>query len=171
MRTKTLFVILLAMVISVSEAQTKKDKKEQKLEKKEQQYALAREVVANGNFTFNSQWMNTRAGKRMLMDAGRGYLTIQGDKTKAYLPYIGIVRVATMYAGGGIEFDGEMRDYQVRENDKRRTVTVEFKISSPEETYDVFVQFFKGLSAKVTVNSNKRESISYDGVISPLDVD
>ena len=167
-RAVVTFVFFL-FVFSFGSAQTREERKHAKQERIQNHYESAKEVVTNGQFTFRSNWMNTNGGKRILMDPGSGYLTINDNNANAYFPYFGVVRVATMYEGGGIEFNDEMSDYEVKFNDDRKIITIEFKVSAKKEKYEVFIQLHKGLSGSVTVFSNKRDQISYDGIISILE--
>jgi len=169
-RTIATFVCLL-LLFSIANGQTREDKKLAKKERVKNQYESAKELINNGQFTFRSNWMNTQGGKRILMDAGSGYLSINDNNANAYFPYFGIVRVATMYEGGGIEFDNEVEDYEVNFNNDRKIISIEFKISGKrdKEKYKVFIQLHNGLAGSVTVFSNKRDQISYDGIIRILE--
>ena len=163
--------VCLFLFFSIATGQTREDRKLAKKERVQSQYELAKELINSGEYTFRSNWMNTRGGKRILLDAGSGYLTINDNNANAYFPYFGIVRVATMYEGGGIEFNDEVQDYTVNFNDERKIISIEFKISGKrdKEKYDVFIQLHKGLYGSVTVFSNKRDQISYDGIVRVLE--
>lgn len=169
MRKIALLIFAFMLVNSMSFGQTREEKKIKKQELNEVNFQYAKDLVDSGQFTFRSAWMNTRAGKRVQLDAGRGYLTINDGVAQSFLPYFGVVRVASMYEGGGIEFNSEMKDYEVSYDEKRRIINIEFKMKGRQEKYDVYVQIFNGLTASVTINSNVRDSIIYDGNIVPLD--
>lgn len=157
------------LVSHVSYGQSREEKKIKKQELNEANFKYAKDLVENGQFTFKSAWMNTRAGKRVQLDAGRGYLTIKDGFAQSFLPYFGVVRVAWMYEGGGIEFNAEMEDYEISYDEQRRIINIEFKMTGRQEKYDVYLQLYKGLNASVTINSNVRDSIIYDGQVVPLD--
>ena len=111
MKRLVLVLICFSFAFSLATAQNKEEKRNQKQEQKQQQYEMAKRVIESGIYTFRSNWMNTQGGKRILMDAGRGYLTLNDANAQAYFPYFGTVRVATMYEGGGIEADIYRRNY------------------------------------------------------------
>lgn len=169
MKRAAVTFVFIFFAFSLVSAQTREERKQAKQDRIQNQYEAAKEVITNGQFSFRSYWMNTNGGKRIEMDAGSGYLTINDNNTRAYFPYFGTVRVATMYEGGGIEFNDEMSEYEVKFNDERKIIIIEFKVSAKKERYEVLIQLHKGLSGSVTVFSNKRDQISYDGVVKELE--
>ena len=169
MKRAVVTFVFIFFAFSLVSAQTREERKQAKQERIQNQYETAKELVTKGQFTFRSYWMNTNGGKRILLDAGSGYLTLNDNNASAYFPYFGIVRVATMYEGGGIEFNDEMIDYEVKFNDDRKIIIIEFKVTAKKEKYEVLIQLHKGLSGSVTVFSNKRDQISYDGVVRGLE--
>jgi len=70
---------------------------------------------------------------------------------------------------GGIKFDSNMKTYDVTKNDKKRRITIKFEVKGTDDTYKCTL-IVSGLnSASLSVISNKRQSISYTGMISELE--
>ena len=83
------------------------------------------------------------------------------------MPYFG-----RAYSGGysssdgGIIFDGPMETYDVSTNDKKRRVTIKFKVKGTDDTYTCTLTVSGINNASLSVISNKRQSISYTGYLS-----
>ncbi|MBT8266956.1 MAG: DUF4251 domain-containing protein [Bacteroidia bacterium] len=168
MKTLLLAVVSLLFWVPTS-SQNREDAKNARNERIQDAYEAAKDLVETRQFTFRSNWMNTQGGKRIQLDAGSGYLTLNEDQANAYFPYFGTVRVATMYEGGGIEFDTQIEDFEIKYNDERKIINITFMVAAKKERYEVLIQLYKGLKGSVTVFSNKRDQISYDGYFKAIE--
>lgn len=85
------------------------------------------------------------------------------------MPYFG-----RAYSGGysssdgGIKFDGMMENYDVQQNDKKRRITVKFKVKGTDDTYNCTLSISSMESASLSISSNKKQAISYTGFIQEL---
>jgi hypothetical protein len=67
-----------------------------------------------------------------------------------------------------MKFDGPMETYDVSANDKKRRITIKFKVKGSDDTYTCTLTVSGINNASLSVISNKRQSISYTGSVSEL---
>ena len=166
---RLIILLFLTLIAWPSQAQSREERKQDRQERLDEAFNEAKSLVNEGRFEFNSIWITMRSGVRDRLDGGRGQLIIDGSESSAFLPYFGIVRVAAIYNAGAIKFEGEMTDYEVDIDDEQREITIAYKMSNRKEQYGVNIKFYKGLNATVTIDSNKRDTIYYDGRVKALD--
>lgn len=154
---------------------------------KSQQFEEIKELVATKSFTIDVKTahpMQTQAVTQItnaLMrntgnNAGRidvtgNFITVEGDTVEAGLSYFGEVRIANSLNpdDAGINFDGEPLSYEVSDNEKKQTVTVEFDVRGKTEPFMVIIQLYPNKRAAIFVNSPYRNSIRYDGVVRAIE--
>ena len=61
-----------------------------------------------------------------------------------------------------------MEKYELTENDKKKRLTIKFKVKGKDDTYNCILTVSSMENVSLSINSNKRESISYQGTISSL---
>lgn len=153
---------------------------------KAEQFEAMKDLVATKSFTIDVKTahpMQTRAVTQItnaLMrntgnNAGRidvtgNFIEVKGDSVQAGLSYFGEVRIANSLDpnDAGINFEGEPLSYEVSDNEKKQTVTVEFDVRGKTEPFMVIIQLFPNKRAAIFVNSPYRNSIRYDGVVKAL---
>ncbi|MCK5367021.1 MAG: DUF4251 domain-containing protein, partial [Cyclobacteriaceae bacterium] len=84
----------------------------------------------------------------------------------AEMPYFGRA-FSGGYSGsdGGIKFDGLMENYDVQQNDKKRRIMVKFKVKETDDSYNCTLSISSMESASLSISSNKKQGISYTGII------
>lgn len=145
------------------------------------------EIVNGKQFKIECEWampMVTGAMSRMggILPAGSNvsrinlignpnFLKVEGDSVSADLPYYGERQMGGAYGSTdtGVEFDGVPKKYTVKKNKKKGHYDIRFSISHNSEAYDVTVRLFPNLNAHISVNSNQRNIIRYDGQIVPFE--
>ena len=100
-------------------------------------------------------------------------LTIKGDTIKGYLPFFGDQHFGGSYGGThtGIEFNGTPRDYRVINDDKKRTVEIQFKIDDKyrnSDHYTMMITLYANHRSSIRVQSTARSTIEYTGRVSKL---
>jgi Domain of unknown function (DUF4251) len=122
-------------------------------------------MLEDQSFTFVARQVYPPGGRsRYLTETYT--LTVNGNKVVADLPYFGKATQATIGGEGGIKFTSEKYKYEKAPNKKGWKVTIR-----PEENTDVQVCYLSVLengSANLSVSSNSRQTISYDGTIAPV---
>lgn len=166
-------LILFTLIIFVGNsiiAQTKDDKKANKLALAEKEYQEMKTLISSEPFMFDGEWANSQSGRRINLTSNPTYLKIESKNADAYMPFFGTSQVGGYGAGGAIEFIGEVEDYTVTFNDKKQNATIKFNSKSKTtESFDVTITVFGSLSATVNINSSSRSSMSYSGKIKPLE--
>lgn len=122
-------------------------------------------MLEDQSFTFVARQVYPPGGRsRYLTETYT--LTVNNNKVVADLPYFGRATQATLGVEGGIRFTSEKYKYEKAPNKKGWKVTIR-----PEDNTDVQVCYLSVLengSASLSVSSNSRQTISYDGTISPV---
>jgi hypothetical protein len=112
-------------------------------------------------------------GARVNLIGTPNYLRIKNDTVSADLPYFGIMRFPRNPSNtnnSGVFFNGTPKDYEQKFNEKKRQTTISFDIKDDTESYQVFITVYSNKSARVSINSSHRNTISYDGDISEISV-
>ncbi|WP_066217854.1 DUF4251 domain-containing protein [Formosa haliotis] len=163
-----LFVICFGIHFSV--AQTRSERKAAKKEKEAQEFANMKTLIDTKQYTFEGDWATTQSGKRITLIGNPNYLNIDKTKAKAELPFFGVAQSIPYGGDGGIKFDGELKNYEVSYNDKKRIVIVNFSATNGTETFDCTLRIYGPETTTLNINSTNRNTINYDGRIKPLPV-
>jgi len=120
-------------------------------------------MIDSKRFVFEAQSMTpSRGGLRTLTP---GYiLVVSPDTVACDLPYMGRAYQAPMGSSdGGMTFHGSKFDYTVKEKKKGWTVNINMKEVSGNPR--LILTVFDNASARLTISSSSKESISYSGYI------
>ena len=100
----------------------------------------------------------------------RGKFVITDSVAKGTLPFFGRAYSLPYGEGGGIEFDGVMKDQSLKiEHKKKRKILIyRFSITAKNDTYQISMEISGGGNCSVNLNSNNRAQISYSGTVSPV---
>jgi len=160
-------ITLLVLVIFVTSpiiAQTKEEKKAAKAENSLKEYEAMKELVNSKSLMFVADWTTTQKGRRVDLMSNPNFIKIDNKNADIFLPFFGVSQIAAYGAGGGIEFKGEVENYNVKFDDKKQKATVKFKGKNDKsENFDFTIQIFGGGSTSVNVNSNHRNNARYNG--------
>jgi len=170
MKSLVFLFIILFVSSNLMFAQTKAEKKALKAQKSLDEYNAAKELINSGTYTFEADWATTQKGNRINLTTNSNSLIINNSNAKADLPYFGVAQNISFGGDGGIKFDGEIQDYQMEFDDKKQKIIVKFKARKGPESFLVILSVFKMESASLTLNSNNRNGITYDGKIKPLEI-
>ncbi|MGV8095642.1 MAG: DUF4251 domain-containing protein [Mangrovibacterium sp.] len=156
--------ILLAVTFAGAQNLTAKQRKAQK----EQEI---KQLIDSRQFRFIARAVIPMAGPRI--DLTSTYdLTVDSMKVEAWLPFFGrAYRVEYGDREGGIKFKDEADTMDIKYNKRKKMYNIDFTVDTDKDNYQVRIS--AGLSgyADVSVNSNNRQSISYYGIIEPLESD
>ncbi|NND52387.1 MAG: DUF4251 domain-containing protein, partial [Saprospiraceae bacterium] len=144
--------------------QTKTEKIPRK-ERIQRNYDLAKEIVESKTYYFDILWVQPQFGTRIDMRDSFAFFNIYGNQADGYFPFFGRVRIAGIYNPGAIEFDNQMIDYVANFDDDRSTINIRFKVKARMETFFFDIFLHKGLFSRITISSNKRDSITFSGYI------
>ena len=121
-----------------------------------------KEALEKRQFIFKAQTAFAMGGQSRQLTPGYD-LTISGDSLTTYLPYFGRAYAAPMPGEGAIRLQLTGFDYKAKQKRKGWEILID-----PENGTDVtelVMRVFDNGRATLMVNSNNRQSISFNGYI------
>ena len=169
---KNLITLFLAVVVasSVSFGQTKEEKKKLKEEQKEQGFQDMKDLINAGAYEFTGEWATSQRGRRINLMTNPTYMKMDNQEADGFFPFFGerFSGSAGYGTDAGIEFKTKVTEHEVTYNDKKRQITIDFKAKGKHETFTVKMVVFSNGNSKVTIISNNRSIMNYDGKVKEL---
>lgn len=151
--TTTILAVMLA-ACGMGNSLTKAEREAQV----EQQVITALE---NRVYTIAVDWMKPLGG--MARHVSSNYeLKIDQDKVDSYLPYVGEAYRLPYGGGKGLNFKGEIMNYNMTQMTSNRYL-VEFDVSNDEDVYHYRIDMFSNGKAIIDVIGRDHDAISFDG--------
>ena len=162
------FLILTAAFFSfttaIAQEKTKKQLKEEARIVKEKEIEL---LVNSKEFVFSPRSVSPQGGRNIVLSDTSYEIEFHPDLIKSYLPFFGRGYSGVAYGGdNGMDFEGKPTVYTIEKTKKKYIIKVEVRGEKDSYTIMLTVHFEGG--AYLTINSNNRSSISYDGDIEKL---
>lgn len=158
----TFFVFSLMNVIA-QEKSKKQLKEERKLEKQKQTTLL----VDSKEFVFVAKTVNPQGGRTINLTNNDYTVEFRPDLIKSYLPFFGRAYSGVGYGGdNGMKFEGKPKNNSIEKTKKSYSIKMEVK--GERDFYSLSLSVYFDGSAFLTINSNNRSSISYNGAIESL---
>ena len=145
-------------------------------------------LIKDRSFEFTADWANPMAtqGLNAISNAGllppgsnagsiqingtANLLKVKGDSVMANLPYYGERRFGGGYGSNtGIEFEGIPKNYTEDYDTDKQQYNISFLMDKKMENYNVNIFVFPNKTATVTVTSNQRNTIRYQGHVAKLE--
>jgi len=156
MRTRTFFlIIVLSTTAFTSQAQ---------------EIADIEKLVESGKFLFTADRALPSGGRTVDLMNRANKVEFNGDNAKGDLAYFGKAHTASAaYSsdGGGIKFDGEMMNKEIKV--KKKKVILSFKMKAPGEQYICSLTSTPSGSATLSISSTNKSSISYNGTVTAIE--
>ena len=165
-------IVLIILVVNPIISQTKADKKDAKEALAVKEFEAMKVLVNSESYTFEGEWATSNRGRRINLISNPTFIKMEAENADAFLPFFGTAHSGAGYggSGGGIEFKGEVKNYQVSFNDKKRKATIKFATKSKSsENFDVTITINGSTSATVNINSSNRSTMNYSGKIKKLE--
>jgi hypothetical protein len=156
---KSLFIIIAALVF-IGCSSTKMTP-QQKAEKTAKMAQYVRDAAENRKFTVEIDYMTPQRGGMRHLDYGFE-LRVSGDSIYSYLPFLGRAWQVPYGGGKGLWFEDIIRDYSVNRV-KKDCLTVKMIVVNEEDRYLYILSLFNNGSADLSVFSQNRDNISYNG--------
>lgn len=141
-------------------------------------------IVSDRNFTMIARWaeptpdasINAVASAGLLppgsspsginLAGNTNHLKMKGDSVFIQLPYYGARQVVKAYGqADGINYKGLANDLKVNKNTNRNYYDIDFTARDRSETFVCSLRIYGGKRCLLTVQSNQRNQIRYDGII------
>lgn len=170
MKNSIILFVALFVASTVSFGQTKKEKKKLKEEKKEQDFQEMKDLINSGTYEFDGQWAISHRGRRINLTTNPTFIKMNHKEANAFLPFFGERYSGAASYGGdsGIEFNNQVSDYEVSFNEKKKQVIVKFIGEGKTDTFSFKMIVFPNGNTNITVTSNHRSLMRYDGLLKEL---
>lgn len=164
MKTKLFIFLVLLSLLSFPVLAQEKSKKELKAERELQKQKEIEGLINSKNFVFEAQKVMPQGGRMLNLDYNTYFLKFSENKTTCDLPFFGR-GFNVPYGGGdgGIKFEGVPENIQIEK--KKKSYNIKAVVKGKDDIYNLFFSVFLDGGASLSVNSNNRASISYDGEI------
>ncbi|KAF2328649.1 DUF4251 domain-containing protein [Flavobacterium ginsenosidimutans] len=165
MKTTISVLLIFLSVFSFSALAQEKSKKELKAERELQKQNEIKALIASQNFIFEAQKVTPQGGRLIQLDYNTYFLNFNTDHTTCDLPFFGRGYNIGYSTDGGIKFEGKPENVKIE--NKSKNINVKATVRGQNDVYDLMFRIFYNGTATLSVNSNNRAPISYDGVINP----
>jgi hypothetical protein len=168
MKTKLNYPLVLIFMIgftalsftnSRAQEKTKKQLKEEKKLEKQNQIAV---LIDSKEFVFVANRVQPQGGRSINLTSDY-FAEFHPDLIKCDLPFFGRAFSAGYGNDNGMKFEGKPSIYSIEKNKKNYAAKIEVRGTSDSYSMILLV-YFEG-SATLSIISNNRSSISYDGDI------
>jgi hypothetical protein len=163
---KIMVVVVVTLIATqgFSQEKSKKQlKEEQKIEKEKQTEAM----LNAKEFVFVARTALPQGYKTVNLNTSEYTVTFKPEYIVSYMPFYGKAYSGVGFGGdNGLKFEGKPEIFTVTKNKKNYQVKAEVKGQNDYYTISATISF--GGNASLTINSNNRSSISYNGDISPV---
>lgn len=163
MKSKLCLLVLFCFLVFPVLAQ-EKSKKQLKAERELQKQKEIEAMIDSKNFVFEAQKAMPQGGRLLNLDYNTYFLKFNETKTTCDLPFFGRA-FNVPYGGGdgGIKFEGVPENIQIEK--KKKSYNVKATVKGKEDVYDLLFSVYFDGGTSLSVNSNNRAFISYDGEI------
>lgn len=164
MKRKLLILLVLLCFFDFSVFAQEKTKKELKAERELQKQKETEALIDSKNFVFEAQKASPQGGRTLNLDYNTYFLKFNTEKTTCDLPFFGRA-FNVPYGGGdgGIKFEGIPEDIKIEK--KKKSYNIKAIVKGKDDVYTLYFNIFFDGGATLSVNSNNRASISYDGEV------
>ncbi len=132
----------------------------------EAQWSAVENVVNSRDFTFVANSMEPTTGRVRNIVDDAGFLKMQDDQVQMELRYVGQRQVTQAYGRNeGMRFEGTATEITSRKNEQRNYYDLDFKLKNKAEVLQCNLRFLSASLAVLTINSNQRSSIRYQGEV------
>lgn len=183
------FLIILGFGVGLH-AQSKKERRVQKKAKLQSDYIATKSLIESGDFQFTAdlaiplgnevvsigQSLPGSAavfqGNQINLFSNPNFLRITKNKTDISLPFFGRVFFPRRINNQtGIEYKGDIKDYSIDFNNKKKLINIKYNCDTTDDNLQIHLRVNADGNTRLVINSTNRQTISYQGNISKLDVE
>jgi hypothetical protein len=165
MKTKITLLVLVMLLGSFAVKGQISDRKAEKEKKRVEKEKEIADLVESKSFVFKANRAIPSTYKSMDLTTNPNFVRFSTDLIVSEMPFFG--RAYSVSYGGsdsGLKFEGKPEIYTIEK--KKKNYEVEAKIKGTGDSYTINLSIsFEG-SSTMTISSNNRSSISYNGEIS-----
>lgn len=188
---KKIWVFLIILCFGVGlQSQTRKEIRAEKKAKLQSEFIATKSLVESGKFQFEAQWAMPLdndvisigqklpgggavfQGNRISLFSNPNFMKINNGEADIVLPFFGRVLFPRRINNEtGIEYKGVIKEYTIKHNTKKQLINITFNCNNTEDNLKLQLTINADGNARLVVNSNIRQTISFQGNISKLDVE
>jgi hypothetical protein len=156
------FILILSVTAGFSQEKSKKElKEERKLEKQKQ----VEEMVNAKEFVFVARTALPSGMRSVDLTTNQNYVKFQPDLIDSYMPYFGKAYSSIGYGGdSGLKFKGKPEEFNVVK--KKKSFQIDAVVKGENDNFRLSLSVSSEGSASLSITSNNRSTISYQGEIS-----
>lgn len=163
MKTKLFILLVLCCFLNFPVFAQEKTKKELKAERELQKQKEIEALIDAKKFDFEAQKVTPQGGRFIILDYNTYFLKFNPEKTTCDLPFFGRAFNVPYGGDGGIKFEGIPQDIKVEK--KKNSYTLKTSVRGKDDVYNLMFSIFFDGGTTLSIISNNRASISYDGEI------
>jgi len=167
MNRKLIFLFIISTLITVAGFSQEKSKKELKAEKKIEEQRRVEALINSNNFVFEARTALPTGMRPIDLSTRSNYVTFEPEMIDSYMPFFGKAYSGAGFGNdNGLEFKGKPEEFTLEKGKKNYQINTLVKGESDSYRISLSVSF-SGY-ASLSISSNKRSTISYQGEISEI---
>lgn len=163
MKTKKPFLVFfLLFVISIGFAQEKTRRQlrhERRIEKQKETEAL----INSKEFVFMAKNSSSQGFGYVDLTTNPNFIEFKPDFIKSEMPFFGTVYGGVRYGDRGFHFEGKPQEFTISK--RKRSYDIKAVVKGETDVFVIFLTVFFEGSATLSISSNNRSIISYNGDI------
>lgn len=163
MKTKVSILLVLCCFLTLPVFAQEKTKKQLKAERELQKQKEIESLIDSKKFDFEAQKANPQGGRLIFLDYNTYFLRYSPEKTTADLPFFGRAFHVAYGGEGGIKFEGVPENTKITKS--KKSYVIKTAVKGKDDLYNLMLTVFFDGNASLSINSNNRAFISYEGVI------
>jgi len=169
MKMKLSILALLFSFVSIQAYAQEKTKKELKAERELKEQKETEELIDSKSFVFYAEKLMPQTGRMIILDYNTYFFKLNQDNVTCDLPFFGRGFNVGYGSDGGIKFEGKPKNLKIEKT--KKYYSVKMTVKGKDDVYDVFLKVFFNKQTTLSINSNNRSFISYDGNVRALKED
>lgn len=163
MKTK-ITVLMLFCFFNIAVFAQEKTKKELKAERELQKQKAIEDLINSKNFVFEAQKAQPLGSRLINLDYNTYFLNFNTTKATCDLPFFGRAFYVPYGGDGGMKFEGVPENIQIEK--KKKSYNINATVKGKDDVYSLYFSVFPDGGATLSINSNNKVAISYQGVVS-----
>ena len=161
------FVMLFIVASGFAQESSRKAKRERERIEKQQQIQA---MIEAKEFVFVAARALPSGGGSIDLTTNTNYVKFRPDTIESYMPFFGRAYSIEYGGDGGIKFEGKPEEFKVVTRKEGRGYDIHVTVSVTRDSYKLSLSVGADGNATMTVTSNQRSSITYNGHIEKVEV-
>ena len=158
MKRLILFILVFSCTFGYSFAQNKADQAKQ-----------IQQIIESRQFRFTARSVTPMSGSTINLSSNYD-LVVDSTEVEAWLPFYGRAYQSDYGSTeGGIKFKEEAKVLNIKKNEKKESYEINIEVDTTKDSYKIYIQAGNSGYASMNISSNRKQSVSYYGIIEPLE--